>query len=46
MYIFVAAVLADTRDGKISGQNVVKSVIAVSKIAEEQMGGTSGALYS
>ncbi|KAI0084466.1 Dak1 domain-containing protein [Irpex rosettiformis] len=40
------AVLADIQSGKISGQNVVKSVIAISKIAEEQMGGTSGAIYS
>ena len=40
------AVLAEVKSGKISGDDVVGSVIAVSKVAEEQMGGTSGALYS
>ncbi|CCM00356.1 uncharacterized protein FIBRA_02386 [Fibroporia radiculosa] len=40
------AVLKDVESGKISGENVVGSAIAVSKVAEEQMGGTSGALYS
>lgn len=40
------AVLAAVKNGKISGEDVVGSVIAVSKVAEEQMGGTSGALYS
>ncbi|KAF7794311.1 hypothetical protein EIP86_005445 [Pleurotus ostreatoroseus] len=40
------AVLAEVKSGKISGEDVVGSVIAVSKVAEEQMGGTSGALYS
>jgi triose/dihydroxyacetone kinase / FAD-AMP lyase (cyclizing) len=39
-------VLADIESGKISGQNVVGSMIAISKVAEEQMGGTSGAIYS
>jgi len=41
-----SAVLEDVESGKISGDNVVDSVIAVSKVAEEHMGGTSGALYS
>ncbi|KAI0343088.1 dihydroxyacetone kinase [Trametopsis cervina] len=40
------AVLADIKSGKISGDNVVGSMIAISKVAEEQMGGTSGAIYS
>ncbi|PSR90564.1 hypothetical protein PHLCEN_2v4857 [Hermanssonia centrifuga] len=40
------AVLEDIKSGKISGEDVFGSVIAVSKVAEEQMGGTSGALYS
>lgn len=44
--LFVIAVIADIQSGRISGQNVVQSVIAISKIAEEQMGGTSGAIYS
>lgn len=40
------AVLKDLNDGRISGEDVPKSVIAVATVAEEQMGGTSGALYS
>ncbi|KAI0705170.1 Dak1 domain-containing protein [Cytidiella melzeri] len=40
------AVLADIQSGKISGRNVIGSMIAISKVAEEQMGGTSGAIYS
>lgn len=40
------AVLADVKSGKITADDVVGSVIAVSKVAEEQMGGTSGAIYS
>ena len=43
MYI---AVLKDLKEGRITGEHVPKSVIAVAKVAEEQMGGTSGALYS
>ncbi|PCH44361.1 dihydroxyacetone kinase 1 [Wolfiporia cocos MD-104 SS10] len=39
-------VLRETDSGRISGEDVVASVIAVSRVAEEQMGGTSGALYS
>ena len=42
----LSAVLADVKSGKISGKDVVGSIIAVSKVAEEQMGGTSGAIYS
>ncbi|KAI1793554.1 dihydroxyacetone kinase 1 [Ganoderma leucocontextum] len=41
-----AAVLKDLNEGRITGEDVPKSVIAVAKVAEEQMGGTSGALYS
>ncbi|OCH87380.1 dihydroxyacetone kinase [Obba rivulosa] len=40
------AVLKQLDGGKITGEDVVGSVIAVAQIAEEQMGGTSGALYS
>ena len=40
------AVLKDLQEGRISGADVTRSVIAVAKVAEEQMGGTSGALYS
>jgi dihydroxyacetone kinase len=41
-----AAVLARLRAGAISGEDVVGSLIAVSEVAAEKMGGTSGALYS
>ncbi|KAI0272604.1 hypothetical protein BC834DRAFT_857521 [Gloeopeniophorella convolvens] len=40
------ALLARLRDGSISGEDVVGTLIAVSEIAADQMGGTSGALYS
>ncbi|CAL1715006.1 unnamed protein product [Somion occarium] len=40
------AVLKEIEEGRIVGDDVVGSVIAVSRVAEEQMGGTSGALYS
>ncbi|KAK7056354.1 hypothetical protein VNI00_002908 [Paramarasmius palmivorus] len=39
-------VLGKIADGTISGKDVVGSVIAISQVAEEAMGGTSGALYS
>lgn len=41
-----AAVLKALQDGRISGEDVTRSVIAVAQVAEEEMGGTSGALYS
>lgn len=40
------AVLREVETGRISGEDVVGTMIAVSRVAEEQMGGTSGALYS
>ncbi|KAN0126086.1 dihydroxyacetone kinase [Lactarius tabidus] len=40
------AVLALLRAGSISGEDVVGTLIAVSEVAAEKMGGTSGALYS
>ncbi|KAH9000449.1 dihydroxyacetone kinase 1 [Lactarius akahatsu] len=40
------AVLALLRAGSISGEDVVGALIAVSEVASEKMGGTSGALYS
>ena len=46
MHAALTAVLKDLQEGRISGEDVTRSVIAVAKVAEEQMGGTSGALYS
>jgi len=40
------AVLALVRAGSISGADVVGALVAVSEVAAEKMGGTSGALYS
>ncbi|KAH8093308.1 dihydroxyacetone kinase [Cristinia sonorae] len=40
------AVLREVEAGRISGDDIVGSLIAISRVAEEQMGGTSGALYS
>jgi hypothetical protein len=46
-YLFVyIAVLARLRAGSINGEDVVGALIAVSEVAAEKMGGTSGALYS
>lgn len=42
----MTAVLADLKSGKITPDDVVGSMVAISKVAEEQMGGTSGAIYS
>ncbi|KAI6149802.1 Dak1 domain-containing protein [Pisolithus tinctorius] len=39
-------VLKALEEGKVSGEDVIGSMIAISKVAEEAMGGTSGALYS
>lgn len=39
-------VLKAIKEGKIKGDDVVGSLIAIAHVAEEQMGGTSGALYS
>ncbi len=47
--LFLPAVLAECKGGKNSGEDVLASVVAVSKVfkvAEEQMGGTSGAINS
>lgn len=41
-----AAVLEALSKGSISGNDVLGSVITISRIAEDAMGGTSGALYS
>ncbi|TFK29675.1 dihydroxyacetone kinase 1 [Coprinopsis marcescibilis] len=40
------AVLSLIKEGRINGDNIISSLIAVSQVAEEAMGGTSGALYS
>ncbi|RDB15774.1 Dihydroxyacetone kinase 1 [Hypsizygus marmoreus] len=40
------AVLKKVADGSIDGNNLVRAVIAIAQVAEEAMGGTSGALYS
>lgn len=45
LFVF-PAVLARLRTGSITGEDVVGTLIAVSDVASEKMGGTSGALYS
>jgi dihydroxyacetone kinase len=40
------AVLKQVVDGKIKGDDAVSAVITIAQIAETEMGGTSGALYS
>lgn len=39
-------VLDVLKQGVVTGGDVVNSVVAISRVAEEKMGGTSGALYS
>lgn len=39
-------VLSAIKEGKINGKDVIGSLIAIAHVAEEHMGGTSGALYS
>jgi dihydroxyacetone kinase len=41
-----SGVLEAIKEGKIKGDDVVSSLIAIARVAEEKMGGTSGALYS
>ena len=40
------AVLKKLAEGKITGNNLVGSIITIAQVAEESMDGTSGALYS
>ncbi|KAF9645870.1 dihydroxyacetone kinase 1 [Thelephora ganbajun] len=40
------AVLQTIEEGKVSGEDIVSSLIVISQAAEEQMGGTIGALFS
>ncbi|KAJ3515185.1 hypothetical protein NLJ89_g1917 [Agrocybe chaxingu] len=39
-------VLAKIESGDITGQDIPRSIITIAQVAEEAMGGTSGALYS
>uniref|UniRef100_A0A8H8CIP2 Dihydroxyacetone kinase n=1 Tax=Psilocybe cubensis TaxID=181762 RepID=A0A8H8CIP2_PSICU len=39
-------VLSKISAGKISGDDLVRSIISIAQVSEESMGGTSGALYS
>ncbi|KAI0766592.1 dihydroxyacetone kinase [Trametes elegans] len=41
-----SGVLRNIKSGRITGDDVVGSIIAIAQVAEEDMGGTSGALYS
>jgi hypothetical protein len=46
MILLHSAVLARIGDQTIDGHDVVRSIIAIARAAEDVMGGTSGALYS
>lgn len=45
-YIFLLGVLKKIQDGTINGNDVIGAVNTIAAVAEEVMGGTSGALYS
>ncbi len=40
------AVLKAIDTGKLKGQNVIEDIDVIAEVVEEDMGGTSGALYS
>ena len=40
------AILKAIKEGKIGGKNVIEDVGTIAEVVEEDMGGTSGALYS
>lgn len=41
-----SGVLSEIKNGNINGADVIGATLAIAKQTEEQMGGTSGALYS
>lgn len=41
-----SGVLDAMQAGKVTGQNVLRDIVAIADVAEEVMGGTSGSLYS
>jgi triose/dihydroxyacetone kinase / FAD-AMP lyase (cyclizing) len=42
----VVAVLSNIANGNVTGEDVVGAVLTIAQVAEEKMGGTSGALFS
>jgi hypothetical protein len=44
--LYIIAVLEKVSDGTIDSTDVVGAMISIARMAEEHMGGTSGALYS
>lgn len=40
------ALLKAIKEGKLNGKNVIEDVSVIAEVVEEDMGGTSGALYS
>lgn len=40
------ALLKAIKDGKLNGKNVIEAISVIAEVVEEDMGGTSGALYS
>lgn len=34
------------KEGKLNGKNVIEDISVIAEVVEEDMGGTSGALYS
>ena len=39
-------VLKAIQEAKITGKNIIADMLEISKVVDEEMGGTSGALYS
>jgi len=40
------AVLEEIKNGNMKGKDLVGDIVAIAKVAEQKMGGTSGAIYS
>jgi dihydroxyacetone kinase len=40
------AILKAIKEGKLNGKNVIEDISVIAEVVEEDMGGTSGALYS
>lgn len=40
------AILKAIKEGKLAGKNVIEDISVIAEVVEEDMGGTSGALYS
>lgn len=43
---FRSGVLDSIKEGRLTGDNVIQTVMVIASVVDDEMGGTSGALYS